>query len=222
MEKYVKLIRDSKLESIEDYERLILDLGLNDEFLNEQPPELSKYFGKGLKLWQYPNQLSKFGKFISSLEVSSYMEIGCRFGGTFIYVNEILRKNNQLMKSYACDLISESDNLKAYHDHAFFTYMQGSSRAEQFKQTARIIAPEFVFIDGDHSYEGVLNDYLIFENFTPTKYIAFHDIDNSVCPGVVRMWSEVKNSGKFNTFEFNDQYDSVKGNFLGIGLAVRK
>ena len=36
-------------------------LGLNNEiFSNEQPPELSSYFGRGLHLWQYPNQLARY------------------------------------------------------------------------------------------------------------------------------------------------------------------
>ncbi|QOZ33873.1 hypothetical protein [Bradyrhizobium sp. CCBAU 53421] len=35
-------------------------LGLNDELLHEQPPELAPSFGKGLHLWQYPNQLAPY------------------------------------------------------------------------------------------------------------------------------------------------------------------
>ena len=50
---------------------------------------------------------------------------------------------------------------------------------------------------------------------------SFHDIVNERCPGVVRFWNELKASKSFNTQEFVDQYDSVNGTFLGIGVASR-
>jgi hypothetical protein len=33
---------------------------------------------------------------------------------------------------------------------------------------------------------------------------------------------EIKQNNNFETHEFTEQYESVKGNFLGIGLAIRK
>lgn len=51
-----------------------------------------------------------------------------------------------------------------------------------------------------------------------------HDITSQVCPGVATCWSEVKNeySDTHDFYEFTDQYESVNGTFLGIGVAVRK
>ena len=46
--------------------------------------------------------------------------------------------------------------------------------------------------------------------------MVFHDIFSSVCPGVVNFWNEIKTN--YTHFEFTEQYDSVNGNFLGIGL----
>lgn len=218
----IELLKNNSDNSSENLENLILQLGLNNEIIHEQPPEYRKYFGTGLKLWQYPNQLSKFGNFISNLKVSSYMEIGCRFGGTFIFNVEILRKNNQKIKSYACDLIDMSEILSEYQKIENFDFLKMSSASEQFKEFCKTARPEFVFIDGDHSYNGVKNDFLIFEKMEETKFIAFHDIVNDVCPGVVRMWQEVKECSDFETHEFVEQYQSVKGNYLGIGLAIRK
>jgi hypothetical protein len=58
-------------------------LGLNDEFLNEQPPELSARFRKGLHLWQYPSQLAGYLVWLArnAAGIESYLEIGCRWGG---------------------------------------------------------------------------------------------------------------------------------------------
>lgn len=218
----IKKIHDCSFVEQKEVENLILELGLNDEMLNEQPVEFSKYYGKGLKLWQYPNQLSKFSLELNKLKVNSYMEIGCRFGGTFIFISEILRKNNNLLKNYACDLIQKSNILKEYSEYVNFDYINISSREQEFKNICLMVKPEFVFIDGDHSYEGVKNDFLIFENMIETKYITFHDITNDVCPGVVKIWDEIKKDNRFETHEFTEQYESVKGNFLGIGLAIRK
>lgn len=57
----------------------IPSLGLNNEALNEQPQELKKYFGKGLHIWQYPNQLSKYLVWLAynASNIQRYVEIGC-------------------------------------------------------------------------------------------------------------------------------------------------
>lgn len=218
----VEKIRNHKDNSIISIHNLILELGLNNEKLHEQPVEMSPYFGNGLKMWQYPNQLSKFANYISSFSVSSYLEIGCRFGGTFVFNSEILSKNNPKMKLYACDIIPKSDILKEYANIRDFEYIQEYSSLDSFKEKFRNNPIEFVFIDGDHSYAGVKNDFQIFENSADTKYIVLHDIVSDVCPGVKQMWQEIKENNRFDTVEFCDQYDSVEGNYLGIGLAIRK
>jgi cephalosporin hydroxylase len=222
IENLINLIRSNNNSSVEVMHNLILSLGLNDEKLNEQPSELSDYFGKGLKMWQYPNQLSKFANFISDISVDSYLEIGCRFGGTFVFNSEILAKNNTNINLYACDIISESEILQEYFQIRPFEYIKQYSSSPSFRQRFIQKPVEFVFIDGDHSYNGVKNDFQIFENSTKTKYIVLHDIVSDVCPGVKQMWEEIKRDDRFETIEFCDQYDSVNGSYLGIGLAIRK
>ena len=214
----VSLIRNNQDTSIEGYHDLILKIGLNDETLQQQPAELSEYFGKGLKLWQYPNQLSVFANYISNLSISSYLEIGCRYGGTFIFISEVLRKNNENIQLHACDLIPISKILSSYAQIQNFTYTQNSSKNLIFPDKT----PEFVFIDGDHRYDFVKSDFNLFADKKETKYIVFHDIDNDDCIDVSRFWKEIQKDSRFNTIEFCDQYESVNGHFLGIGLAIRK
>lgn len=221
-EELVDLIRRNNNYSIESMYNLILSLGLNNELLNEQPIELSDYYGKGLKIWQYPNQLSKFANYLSSIHAKSYLEIGCRYGGTFIFNSEILAKNNPNITLYACDTIPKSHILRDYEKIREFEYIQEPSTSETFKKRFINNEPEFVFIDGDHSYFGVKNDFEIFRNMVNTKYIVLHDIYSDVCPGVKKLWTEIKNDYYFDTIEFCDQYESVNGNFLGIGIAIRK
>jgi len=202
-------------ESIENIERFLPNLGMNGEQLHEMPKELSNYYGWGLSFWQYPNQFSKLLKKLTELDIKSYLEIGCRWGGTFIIISETLKKINSGCALYACDIIPKSDVLKQYSEFTEFEYLEESSSNASFldKVPQKL---DLVFIDGDHSYEAVKTDFINFKD--RAKYILFHDISSDACPGVVKLWEEIKND--YVHFEYVDQYDSVRGSFLGLGLIV--
>lgn len=52
---------------------------------------------------------------------------------------------------------------------------------------------DFLFIDGDHEYEGVRRDFELYEPLVaPGGLIAFHDVNESHWPGVIRLWNELK------------------------------
>jgi hypothetical protein len=205
---------DFKNISQEDLETILPTLGMNDECTHQMPGILLDYFGWGLKFWQYPNQLSKLIKFISTLNIDSYTEIGCRWGGTFVIINEVLKQQNPYLKSWACDLIDKSEVLNEYSNYSPFTYIKNNSHSEDFAS----IFPkniDFIFIDGDHSYEGVKEDYEMMLKFNP-RYMMFHDI---LCPdmGVYQFWNEIKT--QYKHYEFTDQYDITNNKgLLGIGV----
>jgi hypothetical protein len=59
----IGLLRQASREELADpaaLERRILELGLDDEALAEFPPELHNRCGRGLRIWQYPVQFSKY------------------------------------------------------------------------------------------------------------------------------------------------------------------
>lgn len=220
----VKKIKDKEfLET-----NLILKLGLNNENLNEQPKELSEYFGGGLglRIWQYPNQFSKYLVELSkhAKKINSYLEIGCRHGGTFILTTEFLKRlNPSFVNSTAIDIIPVPDLLSSYLSNSpYANFIQIDSSSSYFETFIQSNFFDLVFIDGNHDYDFVKKDAESTREFCNIQ--VFHDTVNDACPGVGAYWNELKEThGElYDFFDFIDQYDSVNGSFLGIGLAIRK
>lgn len=226
--KRIQIIRDSEMLDLTDasgLEDVMFQLGLNTENSVELPRCMLEN-GGGLKIWQYPNQFSKYLIQLSKLgSIRSYIEIGCRWGGTFILTTEYLSKFRQLERAVAVDLIESP--VEVYCEfNSICEFKQADSHSEEFKQYMKSNHFDLIFIDGDHSYEGVRADYDISKD--SGRIFVFHDIVNAHCEGVVQFWNELKvNSADiYDFYEFVDQYEEVLERtgkkFLGIGVAVKK
>lgn len=206
-------------------ESLMLRLGFNTEILNEQPAIVTGH-GGGLRIWQYPNQFSKYLLLLKDKGIKSYIEIGCRWGGTFVLTCEYLSRFTPVEKAVAVDIF-DSPVSEYCKTRAGYSFMNMNSQSKEFKQKMTDARYDLVFIDGDHTYEGVKNDYEVMRE--KGNIYVFHDIVNAACPGVVRFWSELRKneSATYDFYEFTDQYDDVLRRmngrrYLGIGVAVRK
>ena len=214
----------------------IPSLGLNDEQLQEQPPELSASFGKGLHIWQYPNQLAGYLVWLArnSAGITSYMEIGCRWGGMFILVSEWIRKNGGALRAVtAVDPIKPTPFIETYFDllrsqtasgrsPIEATYLCDFSTTPEVRQTVGRIRPDFVFIDGSHRLQGALADHMMVREIA--RIIVHHDVCSQACPDTTFLWETLKKleAHEFEFFDFVSQYPSVQGNFLGIGVMKRR
>jgi len=223
----INLIKESSLSQLSDQtylESLIPKLGFNKEILEEQP-KIVLDNGGGFLIWQYPNQFSKYLCLLKEQKIQSYIEIGCRWGGTFVLTTEFLKKFNDVTKSIAVDII-DSPVLNYCILDKETQFLKLNSQSEQFKNYMKNNYFDLIFIDGDHSYTGVKNDYEISKN--SGKILVFHDIVSDVCPGVVEFWNELKKNEQdsYDFFEFTDQYQEVWNNthqkYLGIGVAIKK
>jgi hypothetical protein len=214
---------------------LIPSLGLNDEILDEQPPELLPFLGRGLHIWQYPCQLAPYLVWLSenASNVTSYMEIGCRWGGMFVLISEWLQKNGADLKCVcAIDPIEPTPFIDEYfkmlREEASTgaiaiqpVYLRALSTSNEARELVNRARPDFVFVDGDHTLEGALSDHMLIRD--NAEIIVHHDIYSTACPGTTQLWTALKTLERyeFDAIEFVEQYDSVPSNFLGIGALKR-
>jgi cephalosporin hydroxylase len=223
----IDFIKQSELIQLRDnayVEDLIVRLGFNTEILHEQP-DIVKKNGGGLLIWQYPNQFSKYLCQLQQYQITSYIEIGCRWGGTFVLTTEYLKRFNTVTKSVAVDII-DSPVFEYCKRQSNTQFLKMNSQDNDFKNYIQNNRFDLIFIDGDHSYNGVKSDYELTMN--SGNIYVFHDIVNAACPGVVQFWNElkIKEAFKYDFFEFTEQYNDVwqqtGQTFLGIGVAVKK
>lgn len=217
---------DFKSASQKEIEEVLPTFGLNNEELDEFPKKFEQYFGWGVRFWQYPNQFSKLLSFLKDKDINSYFEIGVRWGGTFIIINELLLKYNPILESHALDFMPISDVLdlykKNYRNNNFWYHQMESQSPFLFQsiEGGDNFIPnkkfDLIFIDGCHSYQCIKRDYFSSLMFGP-KYIIFHDIVNVKTRGAQIAWAEIKKNHK-KTYEFIDQYDNINGKYLGIGI----
>jgi cephalosporin hydroxylase len=111
------------------------------------------------------------------------------------------------------------------------TPIEGDSGAATTVQTVQRLFPaplDFVFLDGDHSYDGIKRDFLTYEPMVrPGGMIVFHDIveDNETRYGVItggwsggvpRFWNEVKAAYRHAEFVKDRRQDAY-----GIGVLFK-
>lgn len=215
----VDRLRNSRVAGMTEaqLEGMLPSLGMNDEELLEMPRELAPHFGKGLRFWQYPNQFAKYLALLAAWDIRHYLEIGARWGGTFIITLETIRQRFPEARAYCCDIIPQSPILEAYSRLGTnWTYIQhGSPHPEIPKCTGHPI--DLVLIDGEHTYDACKRDFEMALSLS-ARYVVIHDIVNERCPGVQRLWRELRLT--YGHRELTDQYDSVDGQYLGIGILM--
>jgi hypothetical protein len=224
----VGLIRSAPAELLKDASwletNLLLSLGLNNEILEEFPSHLYPWCGHGVKSWQYPNQFSKYLTTLAEQDISAYLEVGCRHGGTFIITVEYLRRFGNLKRAAAVDIVPSTIALSYVNGAGadICSYHIMSSASNEFKQSHARQAWDLCLIDGDHNWPACMQDFQAVKD--NTRLIAMHDIVNSACPGVCLAWNVVTSVLPANrTMAFTEQYEEVQkrtgNNYLGIGLA---
>jgi autotransporter strand-loop-strand O-heptosyltransferase len=183
-----------------------------------------------LGMVQNHKEIFEAAEFFKNLKVKNFMEIGTDQGGTFAIWSKLSKDGKRISVdmphgAYGVNTydVNERDNyLRSLGSDV--TMFHGSSHEESMKDRVKEnlngIELDFLFIDGDHTYEGVKQDYEMYKEFVkPGGWIGFHDTKdteyhrNSNC-GVDKLWSELKGN-KYDFIEPNS-------NFGGIGFIQHK
>lgn len=158
----------------------------------------------------------EFADFIFALHgdtYENYMEVGSAASGTTRMLNDffdfekiVIIDDNKQFKEYPYREI----NLMGLPYVEFIGNSQGDFAHEYVKSLNMEF--DLVYIDGDHSYEGVRNDFNNYFEFVKSGgKIGFHD--TRIFPGVKKFMKELK---KDDRLEFIGEY------YRKMGMAIFK
>lgn len=185
---------------------------------------------KHFECQQNPKELQAMLTFVKGKK--SLLEVGSNFGGTLWRMAQVLAPQSKVV---SVDLVSEANtlvrpivSLKANcqkianwgHD---VELILGDSHKKHIIERVRQWAPyDFIFIDGDHSYEGVKQDWI---DYGPMgKVVGFHDTNGGET-GCVKFWTELKAEGKHNLLDIQYPHyleDLNQWMNLGIGIVFKE
>lgn len=170
-------------------------------------PDYAHALSTSTGMWQFPDELAELLVFLQDKNIKTFLNIGTYNGITFNLISDILNK----FTDTTCISIDSMNHNPIKNNK----YIYQDTTSVDFKNKRF----DLVFIDGDHSYQSVKNDYLNVGQYA--KYCVFHDIDDnfirnddSLDGGVPRFWEEVKETNKY--IEFNSSKKIIK--IMGIGL----
>lgn len=182
------------------------------------------------------------------------LEIGTKFGGTFYLWNSINRKGLNISVDFSDGGLhggisdEEMDKRDLWFSERFNNcrFVRGNSHEKTtFQQVYSVLHEnygnglrygdslpdfptfDFIFIDGDHTYEGVRQDFLDYSQLAKKgSIIVFHDITNSKRHrdrnvNVSQFWNEIKDEYEHCEFIFPDT-DDVDQQWGGIGILIKK
>jgi cephalosporin hydroxylase len=177
-------------------------------------------------------EITELTQFLLDISPQNVMEIGSKLGGTFSILCDIatgkkisldlpggihggwITKNHP----YLGDLYKLRNNYFLTNYNNVFTYTGDSHSSSTLHDIKNILKDEkldFLFIDGDHTYKGVKQDFEMYKSLvSPGGWIGFHDINDTnhhreLNVHVGKFWNELKGVKR----EFN-----IKKHWAGIGV----
>jgi predicted O-methyltransferase YrrM len=171
---------------------------------------------------QKPVEFASLIRLLSERELNVVLEIGTAQGGTYWTWCRLATPTAHLV---SVDLPGNDEWSARVRSYPRATQTQTLIRTDSHDpETVRSLhglrgSVDLLFIDGDHSYEGVRSD---FENYAPLVrpggLIAFHDVDSTNHPAsqVDRLWTQLRDL--YAAREIIDSVDDEQSGRYGIGV----
>jgi predicted O-methyltransferase YrrM len=138
----------------------------------------------------------------------TYVEIGCYAGGSACLM--LQRPNTNVISIDLGQPIPKetvySNVEKLNKNNNSYNYLEGNSQTYEMVDRLKELTNEIdiLFIDGDHSYQAVINDFMLYEGLVKSGgYIVFDDYRDEGCPGTKEAVDEI--------------VESVNGRYTSIG-----
>jgi predicted O-methyltransferase YrrM len=175
---------------------------------------------------QVYEEILTLATWLNGFKPHNILEIGT-MGSTFWLMSKL-----STGKKVAVDIDARESIIHHFMHGEDWKFFRGDSHTEEMFNDIKGFCPQFdfIFIDGDHSYDGVKKDFEMYKNLlSPRGVIAFHDIDpdhifaDSYAGQVYKFWQDLDEGTKINivckkssgNIKLNGIYSS---GFGGIGL----
>jgi len=198
---------------------------------------MNELIDKGFQIGmaQDRDEFTSFALFLEKQNIKNFLEIGTKFGGTMYVFNKLAQSGGVQI---SLDLPGGIHGGWVLNDHPYLgkvhekrnEYLENlspeifliagnshdSTSLEAVK--TKVAELDFLFIDGDHTYEGVKQDYEMYGPLVrPGGIIAFHDINDTphhraVNAEACKLWNELKGT----KLEFNSHTY-----YGGIGVLIK-
>lgn len=167
---------------------------------------------------QIPTEYIDFLMHVAKLGIKTAVEVGVWYGASSYFTAAVLQRANP---DFRMTMVDNEDRLVGYPE--FSAVLNLEKRVPATAEDCAGEAFDFVFIDGDHSYQGVQRDYLLLGRHA-RRAVAFHDIRGAEFDhlegGTRRFWQE------FVHHHCQDmaimEFGHYERPWMGIGLAVKE
>ena len=122
-------------------------------------------------------------------------------------------KNYQDYNCDSLDISKSKANVEANNvSNSTINLIAGNSQSQQTLCKVKHIDFDLLFIDGEHSYNGVKSDFTNYSDLTRSGGFIVMDDCLPECPGIVRLAEEIKREKNYN----------IIGNFNDCNLIIQK